>query len=97
VDRDVLLRLAEDLPRAWEAAGTDARAKQRLVRLLIEEVVIDLDDAAHEAVATIHWIGGWHTEIRGARRRDCREFRAGLGMIGAKEPTHAATQRPSYP
>jgi DNA invertase Pin-like site-specific DNA recombinase len=69
VDRDALLRLAEDLPRAWEAAGTDARAKQRLVRLLIEEVVIDLDDAAHEAVATIHWIGGRHTEIRIARRR----------------------------
>jgi len=69
VDRDALLRLAEDLPRAWEAAGTDARAKQRLVRLLIEEVVIDLDDAAHEAVATIHWIGGQHTEIRIARRR----------------------------
>jgi len=28
---------------------------------------------------------------------DCREFRAGLGMMGAKEPTHAATQRTSYP
>jgi DNA invertase Pin-like site-specific DNA recombinase len=69
VDRDALLRLAEDLPRAWEAAGTDARAKQRLVRLLIEEVVIELDDATHEAVATIHWIGGRHTEIRIARRR----------------------------
>jgi putative transposase len=34
-----------------------------------------------------------------ARRAEwnCREFRAGLGMIGAKEPTHAASQRPSYP
>ena len=31
--------------------------------------MIDLDDAAHEAVATIHWIGGQHTEIRIARRR----------------------------
>ena len=72
VDRDALLRLAEDLPKAWEAAGADARAKQRLVRLLIEEVVIDLDDAANEAVATIHWIGGRHTEIRMARRRTGR-------------------------
>ena len=69
VDRDALLQLARDLPRVWEAAGADARAKQRLVRLLIEEVVIDLDDAAHEAVAAIHWIGGRHTEIRLARRR----------------------------
>jgi hypothetical protein len=28
--------------------------------------------------------------------RDCREFRAGLGMIGAKEPDDAATQRTPY-
>src|SRR4030088_3299862 len=27
---------------------------------------------------------------------DCQEFRAGLGMMGAKEPAHAATQRTSY-
>jgi DNA invertase Pin-like site-specific DNA recombinase len=72
VDRDALLRLARDLPRAWEAAGTDAGAKQRLVRLLIEEVVIDLDDATNEAVVVIHWVGGRHTEVRVARRRTGR-------------------------
>jgi hypothetical protein len=27
---------------------------------------------------------------------DCQEFRAGLGMMGAKEPAHAATQRTPY-
>jgi putative transposase len=27
---------------------------------------------------------------------NCQEFRAGLGMMGAKEPAHAATQRTSY-
>jgi hypothetical protein len=27
---------------------------------------------------------------------NCQEFRAGLGMMGAKEPNHAATQRASY-
>jgi hypothetical protein len=29
-------------------------------------------------------------------RRDYQEFRAGLGMMGAKEPAHAATQRTPY-
>lgn len=29
--------------------------------------MIDLDDAANEAVATVHWHGGRHTEIRIAR------------------------------
>ena len=69
VDREALLRLAHDLPRVWNAVETDARAKQRIVRLLIEEIVIDLDDTAHEAVLLIHWIGGRHTEVRVARRR----------------------------
>ena len=32
----------------------------------------------------------------GAATGDCQEFRAGLGMMGAKEPTDAATQRTSY-
>jgi hypothetical protein len=63
------LPLAHDLPRVWNAAGTDARAKQRIVRLLIEEIVVDLDDDAHEAVLLIHWIGGRHTEVRVPRRR----------------------------
>src|SRR3954471_5266381 len=49
VDREALLRLAHDLPRVWNAVETEARAKQRIVRLLIEEAVIDLDDTAHEA------------------------------------------------
>ena len=69
VDREALLRLARDLPRVWNAVETDARAKQRIVRLLIEEIVVDLDDNAHEAVLLIHWIGGRHTEVRVARRR----------------------------
>jgi transposase len=30
------------------------------------------------------------------KTQDCREFRAGLGMIGAKEPAHATSQRTSY-
>jgi DNA invertase Pin-like site-specific DNA recombinase/polyhydroxyalkanoate synthesis regulator phasin len=67
IDREVLLRLAHDLPTAWNAAGTDARTKQRLIRLLVEEVVIDLDDATNEAVLLVHWTGGRHTEVRVAR------------------------------
>jgi hypothetical protein len=66
------MRLAQDLPLVWNAAGTDARAKQRLVRLLIEEVVIDLDEQRNEAVLVVHWIGGRHTEVRMARRKTGR-------------------------
>jgi DNA invertase Pin-like site-specific DNA recombinase len=72
IDRAGLLALAHDLPAAWNAPGTDARTRQRLTRILIQEVVIDLDDSANEAVVTVHWNGGRHTEIRVARVRNGR-------------------------
>ncbi len=69
VDKDALLRLADDLPRVWNSPGTDTAAKQRLARLLIEEVIINLDDERWETVVTTHWIGGRHTEERIPRRK----------------------------
>lgn len=67
IDRAALMQLAHDLPAAWNAPTTDARTKQRLTHILIQEVMIDLDDATNEAVVTIHWLGGRHTELRVAR------------------------------
>jgi hypothetical protein len=64
-----LLQLAHDLPAAWNAPTADNRTRQRLIHILIREVVIDLDAAAHEAVVLIHWMGGRHTETRVPRVR----------------------------
>jgi hypothetical protein len=67
IDRAVLLQLAHDLPAAWNAPSTDTRTKQRLIHVLIKEIIFDLDDASNEVVLLIHWHGGRHTEIRVAR------------------------------
>lgn len=72
VDRDLLTRLARDLSAAWNAPSTDMQTKQRLVRVLVQEVVCDLDDAANDAVLLIHWTGGRHTEVRVPRVRTGR-------------------------
>jgi DNA invertase Pin-like site-specific DNA recombinase len=64
VDRELLMRLARDLPAAWNAPSTDMATKQRLIRVLIQEVICELDDTANEAVLLIHWTGGRHTEVR---------------------------------
>jgi DNA invertase Pin-like site-specific DNA recombinase len=69
IDRPALMSLARDLPTAWNSPGTDTRTKQRITHLLIREVVIDLDDSTNEAVLTIHWHGGRHTELRVPRVR----------------------------
>ena len=64
IDRVRLLELAHDLPAAWNAVSTDTRTKQRLIHILVQEIVCDLDDATNEAVLLIHWTGGRHTEVR---------------------------------
>jgi hypothetical protein len=69
MDEVALMALARDLPAVWNAPGTDAGTRQRITHILIREVVIDLDDASNEAIVTIHWIGGRHTELRVSRVR----------------------------
>jgi DNA invertase Pin-like site-specific DNA recombinase len=64
IDRALLLQLADDLPSAWNAPSSDTRTKQRLIHILVQEIVCDLDDATNEAVLLIHWTGGRHTEVR---------------------------------
>lgn len=72
VDRAALMALARDLPTTWNAPGTDARTKQRITHILIREVILDRDDATNEAIVTIHWNGGRHSELRVARVRTGR-------------------------
>ena len=40
------------------------RTRQRLVRALIAEIVVDIDAGAGEIVLVIHWKGGLHSELR---------------------------------
>jgi hypothetical protein len=62
-DQAVLVSLAQDLPTVWHAPGTDMRLKQRIVRILIQEIVADLDEAQRTTVLVIHWTGGRHSEL----------------------------------
>jgi DNA invertase Pin-like site-specific DNA recombinase len=62
--RGILLSLAQDLPAIWKAPATDMRLKQRIVRILIHEVVADVDEAQHAITLLIHWAGGRHSELR---------------------------------
>jgi DNA invertase Pin-like site-specific DNA recombinase len=64
VDARALHALAQDLPALWNDAATDMRLKQRIVRILIHEIIIDIDDASRAIVLVIHWQGGRHTELR---------------------------------
>ena len=58
IDRARLLQLAHDLPTAWNSPSADTRTKQRLIHILVQEIVCDLDYTANEAVLLIHWTSG---------------------------------------
>jgi DNA invertase Pin-like site-specific DNA recombinase len=62
-DRELLMSLAHDLPLVWRST-TNMRLKQRIVRILIEEIVADIDEHHREVILLIHWAGGRHSELR---------------------------------
>jgi DNA invertase Pin-like site-specific DNA recombinase len=57
-------RLAEDLDAAWNAPGVTMRARQQLVRALVTDIIVDVDEARREVILTIHWQGGQHSQLR---------------------------------
>jgi DNA invertase Pin-like site-specific DNA recombinase len=61
---ETLLTLAADLEEAWNAPTATTRTKQRLVRTLVEEIVVDVDDATSEVVLILPSRGGQHSELR---------------------------------
>jgi DNA invertase Pin-like site-specific DNA recombinase len=63
-DKEMLCSLAQDLPTVWNAEATDMRLKQRIVRILIQEIIADVDEENQEIVLFIHWTGGQHSELR---------------------------------
>ena len=68
-DREALLRLAHDLPLVWHAPTADKRLKQRIARVLLQEVAADVDEQKQEIHLTLHWIGGRHSELRIVKNR----------------------------
>ncbi|KAF0119851.1 MAG: putative insertion sequence ATP-binding protein [Methylocystaceae bacterium] len=64
VDPSAFVNLADNLSAAWNAAGVTMRARQQMLRSLIADIVVDVDDEARDVVLTIHWRGGQHSELR---------------------------------
>jgi hypothetical protein len=61
-DRQRLLELGTDLPRAWDSVGTAVETRKRIIRLLIDEIIVDAVDDKLELI--VHWHGGDHSRMR---------------------------------
>src|SRR5215469_3107699 len=64
-----LCRLATQLEAIWADPTTSVQLKKRVLRTLIEEVLVDVDSSQGELLLTVHWKGGAHTPLRLPRRR----------------------------
>ena len=71
-ERDRLKRYARHLPSLWHAPTTRSQDKKRIVRCLIENVVIHPNEETSTIQANIHWRGGKVTpvEVKWRRRKD---------------------------
>jgi excisionase family DNA binding protein len=62
-ERQALARLARDLPRLWTANTTTPRDRKELLRTLISEVVVTVNEQPRRAEVQIIWEGGARTEL----------------------------------
>jgi DNA invertase Pin-like site-specific DNA recombinase len=67
-ERARLLELARDLPLLWNHSSSTFDIKKRIVRTVIEEIVIRDDETKQNHLLVIHWKGGVHTELSVARK-----------------------------
>jgi DNA invertase Pin-like site-specific DNA recombinase len=79
-ERAEIARLAEDLPALWRAATTGVAEKRRIIRSLLERVVVWAPGTSAEVTVQLHWSLGTVTEHR--RRRAVGSWRQ---MAGAGE------------
>jgi excisionase family DNA binding protein len=60
-ERAELMALADDLPRAWNHPAATAETRKRILRTVLEEIVVRVD--ADHLQLKLHWTGGDHTAL----------------------------------
>ena len=85
-ERQALARLARDLPRLWDAETTTARDRKELLRTLVGEVIVTVNDDPRRAEVEIVWEGGARTKLQ-----------VPLIRRGVRAPAHQRGHRRSDP
>jgi DNA-binding transcriptional MerR regulator len=66
-EREVVRRLAADVPGLWYAPDTTAKDRQEMVRVLIKRVTVEVQGDSEQVAVTVHWAGG-ATSVHHLRR-----------------------------
>jgi len=65
--KDRLLELGSDLRLLWHHADAPVELKKRILRTVLEDIVVTNSDDPPQHLLHLHWKGGVHTELRVAR------------------------------
>ncbi len=65
-DRRRIEELAKDVPALWHASGTTIQERQKIVRCLIERIIVAVRERTEWVDVTIRWAGGMES------RHECR-------------------------
>jgi DNA invertase Pin-like site-specific DNA recombinase len=68
-EKKEFLTLSKDIPLIWNNQEIDVTLKKRIIRTLIEEVIVDVDSEQGLIDIIIHWKGGIHSELQVRRRK----------------------------
>jgi hypothetical protein len=60
--RDLIRSLSENLPALWQAPTTSASDRQRVVRLLIDRIVVHVHDSSEHVDVALDWSGGFASQ-----------------------------------
>ena len=63
-ERDAIRYLSQDLPGLWAAPETSAQDRQEIVRLLLEQVTVEVQGDSEQVDVTLHWAGGGQSQPR---------------------------------
>lgn len=61
-EREMILRLSKDLPSLWNSPTTTPADRQRIIRLLVESVVVNLQGTTDRLDVRLHWAGGFTSQ-----------------------------------
>ena len=62
-EREEILQMGEKFESVWESQDCPIETKKKIIRTIIEEVIVNLDDEKEMLRFIIHWAGGTHTQF----------------------------------
>jgi len=62
-ERDEILLMGQSFAEVWESKGFPKELKKKILRSVIDEAIVNLDEATQRLHFVIHWKGDTHTEF----------------------------------